>query len=472
MKLNIGTKIDSRIQGVYKSINKNLKDAFLFESETTDTVQIGTELKPPVPMADCKHVFDNSSYVAKCCRILSKDILLNKLSLTNETGDPDNDNIISKIEEIINDNIDELSNMGIDYYYAGIGVCEYAYDAHKFKLKQIPVNTIKIIQITINNKPYYLLKQQIQSSINYFKIMGEEYPEDFVTFANHKLGECAILGGDNFYTFFATPLWVQERDKIYTEIAISNKNYRTISKGNIATGILHVNLEPQIIKQPVVDENGKIIEEDETREQSIYREIHETESGIAVVFTESNRPLTFDFTNIENNNYDYLNSLQEKAEQATLNCYNIPLARLMINTEKESMNSNKTQSIWEIYTIDLKTEQKKFKQYIQELIYELYSLEVGVEMELPIFSDRRETEIDNLIKQWDKGLLTLRQTIEGLSEYNSVIDLNKYDFTANPDIWEYRKLPEYYELMNQVDLLALDNVESDINAVKQSVTAT
>ena len=50
-----------------------------------------------------------------------------------------------------------------------------------------------------------------------------------------------------------------------------------------------------------------------------------------------------------------------------MNCYNIPLARLMINTEKESMNSNKTQSIWEIYTLDLKTEQSKIKEFIKEI---------------------------------------------------------------------------------------------------------
>ena len=127
------------------------------------------------------------------------------------------------------------------------------------------------------------------------------------------------------------------------------------------------------------------------------------------------------------------------------------------------MNSNKTQSIWEIYTLDLRTEQSKIKEFIKELIMELYSIEVEVDIEVPIFSDRREIEINNLINEWNNGLLTLRQTIEGLSEYTSVIDLNQYDFTVNPSLWGYRKLDAYYELLDPSTLETLEQVEDEIN---------
>ena len=137
----------------------------------------------------------------------------------------------------------------------------------------------------------------------------------------------------------------------------------------------------------------------------------------------------------------------------------------MINTEKESMNSNKTQSIWEIYTLDLKTEQSKIKEYIKELIFELYSIEVSVEIEVPLFSDRKEIEINNLINEWNAGLLTLKQTIEGLSEYTNVIDLKQYDFTINPALWEYRKLENYWELSAD-ELIELEKVEGEIDALK------
>lgn len=464
------TRIDEDILLVKKSIDKNLRNADKFVSDSVDTAQTGIELKPPVPLRECKFIFDKSSYVAKCCRILAKDIILNKLSLINDTGDSDLDGVVGKIQDNLIENINELFNMLIDYYYAGIGVCEYSYGTRNFTLKQIPVNTIKIIRIQYQGQEYYLLKQQIQTKTNYFKIMGEDYPSSFTTYDNETLGDCAVLGGDNFYTFFSTPLWLQEQDKILTEIAISNRNYRTITNGNIADGILHINMEPQLMKPVEYDaENNPVATK--SREETILEELQSTDSGIAVTFTESNRPLNFDFIKIENDNYSYLEALQDKAEQATLNCYNIPLARLMINTEKESMNSNKTQSIWEIYTLDLRTEQNKIKEYISDLIMELYNLKVLVDIEVPIFSDRREIEINNLINEWNNGLLTLRQTITGLSEYTSVIDLNDYDFTVHPDLWDYRKLPEYYDLLNQVDLLALDEVESDINDIQQQQNA-
>lgn len=462
MKLQLQTNINTGISKIYKSITESLKTNTFFVSDKKDTATSGVELKPPVPMKDCKYVFDHSSYVAKCCRILAKDIILNKITLISDNEE--NDTVVKKIQDNLIENIMELYYMLVDYYYAGIGAVEYATGKHKFKLKQIPINTTRIIRVNYKGKEYYLLEQKIESSTNYFKIMGEVYPPNFSHFNGEVLGDCCLIGGDNFYQFFATPLWVQEKDKIFTEIAISNKNYNTITNGNIATGILNINLEPQLMKPVAYDENGDEIKTP-SREDIIAEEITNTDSGIAVVFTESNRPITFDFTNIENSNYEYLEKQQEKAEQSVLNCYNIPLARLMINTEKESMNSNKTQSIWEIYTLDLGTEQSRIKGFIKELIYELYSLKVEVEIELPIFSDRREIEINNILNEWDKGVLTLKQTITALSEYTDVIDLNEYDFTIHEDLWDYRNIQGLYDLLSEVDMLKLDEVENDINSL-------
>lgn len=466
MKLQLARTIDDKIVNISKSIANNLENNAMFVSDKKDTASNVSVLQPPISFKDCEFVFLNSSYVAKCCRILAKDIVLNNITLSSN-DDTKHDSTIQKIEKNLLENITEIYNMVIDYYYAGLGVCEYAYNETSFSLKQIPVNTCKIIIVRIGQRDYYLLEQKIQTHTNYFKIMGEEYPKSFTTYNNQVLGEVALMGGDNFYQFFSIPLWVSEKDKIFTEIGISNKNYNTIANGNIASGILHINLEPQGLKPIEYDEETGEIIETASREEIISNELESSDSGIAVIFTESNRNLTFDFTKIENDNYSYLESLQEKAEQAVLNCYNIPLARLMINTEKESMNSNKTQSIWEIYTLDLKTEQARVKEYISELIYDLYSIHVDVDIEVPIFSDRREIEINNIINEWNNGLLTLKQAIVGLSEYTSVININEYDFTVNPNLWEYRQLDGYYELLDEVDLLKLEEIEGEINEAKQ-----
>ena len=147
-----------------------------------------------------------------------------------------------------------------------------------------------------------------------------------------------------------------------------------------------------------------------------------------------------------------MEALQEKAEQSVLNCYNIPLARLMINTEKESMNSNKTQSIWEIYTLDLRKEQDRIKRYLSDLIYELYHIRVMIELSVPIFSDKREIEIGVILDEWNNGLLTLEETIKALSEYSPNIDLNDYDFESKRYLWDYRKIENYYGDINDEEM--------------------
>jgi hypothetical protein len=145
--------------------------------------------------------------------------------------------------------------------------------------------------------------------------------------------------------------------------------------------------------------------------------------------------------------------------------YRIPLARLMINTEKESMNSNKTQAIWEIYSLSLKQEQKKWKQLIKELIYALYGIDVKVEMTTPDFSDNRETEVDLIIKSFEAGALNLQQLIEALSEYIPIINLNDYDFTVNRDIWEFRKLQGLFETADPEALQEVEQIEALINEI-------
>lgn len=426
MRLNLNNNINNRIQHIYKNL-ENIE----VQSRDMDTGE--QNLNPPVNLDYAKYVFDNSSYVAKCCRILAKDVILNDLTLINE-DEHVSDTVVEKIQNNLELYVDEVYNMLIDFYYSCYGVLEVATDKHNFRLKQIPVNTTRLLRI----KQGIILEQKLQGTTTYYKIIGEEYPDDFINYNGQGMGMVALLGGDNFYKYYHQPLWLQEKDKIFTEIAISNRNYNTISNGNIATGILNINLEPQLVKP--VTEDGETV----SREEAIAEELMDNDTGIAVVFTESNRPVKFDFTNIENDNYSYLESLQEKAEQSVLNCYNIPLARLMINTEKESMNSNKTQSIWEIYTLDLRKEQDRVKRYLSDLIYELYHIRVEIELSVPIFSDRREIEIGVILDEWNNGLLTLEETIKALSEYSPNIDLNTYDFESQRYLWDYRKIENYY----------------------------
>ena len=129
------------------------------------------------------------------------------------------------------------------------------------------------------------------------------------------------------------------------------------------------------------------------------------------------------------------------------------------------MNSDKTKSIWEIYTLNLQNKQKLIIQFIHELLEELYSLDINVNITTPIFSDRREIEVKLLTDTWNNGALTLKQYITGLSDYITVIDLNDYDFNKNPEIWEYRKIPELTTGLSADDLEMIESIESQLKEV-------
>lgn len=451
---------------VEKSIASDLENKNLFVSVDKDTADAGVELLPPVSMRNCLYVFENSSYVAKSARILANDVLFNNITLSS--NDLNDDDVVLKeqvkqIQEYLMSNIDELYNLAVDYYYSGWGAIEYVWNNTQFSLKQIPIYTCKIKRVTINKEYVFLLEQKINSKIKYFKIMGETYPDDFLFYNGEKLGYTAIIGGDNIYQFYSLPYWVQDYKKILTQIAIAEADYKSVANGNISSGILNINLEPQIAPAIEYDQNGNIIDQT-SRQEIIENELRNANGGTAVIFTESNRPVKLDYVNLTNNNYSYLSDLGDKCQQSVLNDYNIPLVRLMINTEKESMNSNKTQSIWEIYTLNLRNEQKKWKQFINELIFELYGMDLTVDIDVPIFSDRREIEVKLLIDAWKEGALTLEQYITGLSEYINVINLDDYDFTVNRGVWEYRNLN--IDDINPDDEVLIDEVEKQLNELR------
>jgi len=463
-----GKPISDELAMIQKSIANNLKNKNSFESENTDTATTTIELQPPIGMNECLYVFKNSSHVAKCCRILADDVIYNEITLTPDTIDEPSEQLVNqvkKINEYLLDNIDELNYMAIDYNYAGWGALEYTWNNTRFKLKQIPIHTCKVIRDKVQGKDIYLLKQQINSKTHFFKIMGEDYPEDFIFYNGQKLSHASLIGGDNIYQFFSLPRWIQDYHEILTEIAISENDYRTVSNGNISSGVLNINLEPQL-KPPIqYDANGEPIVQ-KSRKEVISSELQSANTGTAVIFTESNRPLNLDYVSLANTNHSYLSELGDKCQQAVLNDYNIPLIRLMINTDKESMNSDKTKSIWEVYVANLKNEQKPYLSFIRELIYELYSIKVDVNMAVPSFSDRRETEVNILCNVWEAGALTLKQFISGLAEYISAIDLNDYDFNLYPDVWNFRKIPELQEVVSEEDMKLIEEVEAQLMELK------
>lgn len=463
-----GTPVDAELTKIRKSIADNLKNKDTFKSVNPDTATNAVELKPPVPMSTCLYVFKNSSHVAKCSRILAADVVYNNITLTYDDLNEHSNveiNQLKQINDFVTDNIDELYYLLVDYNYAGWCAMEYIWDNTRFSLQQIPIHSCSVLKVKLPETEVYLLQQKINSATKYFKIMGETYPNNFNTYNNQPLGNASLIGGDNIYQFFSLPRWIQDYDEILTDIAISKADYRTVSNGNISSGILNINLEPQLPKPIQYDADNHPIYE-KSREDVITEELQSSNGGTAVIFTESNRPVKLDYVGLSNKNQDYLSNLKTNCQDTVLNDYNIPKIRLMINTDKESMNSDKSKSIWEIYTLNLKNEQKAFKLFIKELIRDLYGIDVSVEVSTPIFTDRREIEIKIHSTAWNDGALTLEQYITALADYISVINLNDYDFTVNRDVWEYRKIDSLRDSMSPDDLALIEQVEAQLDAIQ------
>ena len=459
-----GHNVNSKLSEVVKSVSNNLQNSDKFIGKKLDEGEDLLVLKRPISAADAKYIFDNATYVATCSQILAEDTIMNEVTLTvDEDADDTTKQIVEQIQEYLLDNIDEFYNMAVDYNYSGFAAMEMTDDGTRFTLKQLPSNTLDVVQVTEKQNKFYLLRQTLNGRTYYYRILGEDYT-DFVNLRNFDLSDAVLMGGDNFYLFYSEPRYMSIRKKIFTQIAIESQNYNKVSKGNIAKGLLHVPLPPQLAAPRQFDADGnEIILPSE--EEIISEELQDGANGIAVVFTRAENPIPFEFIKIEDDNESYLENYQQSCEEAVLNVYRIPLARLMINTEKESMNSNKTQAIWEIYSLSLKQEQKKWKQLIKELIYALYGIDVKVEMTTPDFSDNRETEVDLIIKSFEAGALNLQQLIEALSEYIPIINLNDYDFTVNRDIWEFRKLQGLFETADPEALQEVEQIEALINEI-------
>ena len=459
-----GHNVNSKLSEVVKSVSNNLQNSDKFIGKKLDEAEDLLVLKRPISAADAKYIFDNATYVATCSQILAEDTIMNEVTLTvDEDADDTTKQIVEQIQGYLLDNIDEFYNMAVDYNYSGFAAMEMTDDGSRFTLKQLPSNTLDVVQVTEKQNKFYLLRQTLNGRTYYYRILGEDYT-DFVNLRNFELSDAVIMGGDNFYLFYSEPRYMSIRKKIFTQIAIESQNYNKVSKGNIAKGLLHVPLPPQLATPRQFDADGnEIILPSE--EEIISEELQDGANGIAVVFTRAENPIPFEFIKIEDDNETYLENYQQSCEEAVLNVYRIPLARLMINTEKESMNSNKTQAIWEIYSLSLKQEQKKWKQLIKELIYALYGIDVNVEMTTPDFSDNRETEVDLIIKSFEAGALNLQQLIEALSEYIPIINLNDYDFTVNRDIWEFRKLQGLFETADPEALQEVEQIEALINEI-------
>ena len=416
------------------SINPNysLMKSIATEDSQKQTVKLdyltGTGyLKQAVSPNLTKYILDNSSKVDACCDVLSKDTSLQSYIFTPTHEGTD----ISKLEKFWNKrNKLQLSYAIYEEKSYGYGCCEIIFDdktGEPTRLEQFPAKTA-CIKKKVNSKGqdvFYAIQRKPSGNEIPLRLYHklEDYDE-----SDKDLPICLWIGGDNENEFYSTPKWFRESDNVLGKINLDILNAQNLDKGNPIGGVLTFIGPPQ---RPNATTG-------EFPEQTLRKQIKNAGTGNLVIYLESmdkKYPIDVNYTKISQDNWSYLINYAESIDKNVLSSYRVPKTRLMINDESESMNSHKSDSIWEIYVITLNYEQLPYELLIQEFNRLFFKIDAEVEMDTPMFTDKREIEIKNTIELFKNGLLTIGESIQKIQK-------------LLPDI-EFEEIDLHSELMNE-----------------------
>ena len=414
-KINPGYEINKRlIQDTLQPSTRKIEDQKQY-----------TRLDPLVPVSVAKNLILSNDLLSICIETLAQDIIQNNLQITDNNNKP-----VEPIKEFWNKkNLYELYLAVQDRISYGYGALEIIFnDKREPKaLKQVSAETLTIevddTRIEDNERiTSYYARYNNGTEHKRMKLSRFNYtPED------DDLTTLLWLGGGIVSQFYDIPCWIPAFNKISADALLDELNANKINEGNLISGILTV-ISPPMTETTMNNETGEI--ETTTGSEQIQNKLQEQISnagtGWMVLHFEqltADLPLNVQYIPITEQNYDYLRELAEDCDESILRLFKIPKVRLMIDDVKESMNSNKTGSIWEIYTKELTSLQFPYESEIQSFNTKYFQIYTIVELELPLFSDRKQIEIDNAIKLFNNGLFTLNQTIELLQKYYPEMEL-------------------------------------------------
>ena len=386
---------------------------------TTKQTDNAYELRidPFIPVRIAESLILQNNRLDKSIRILSQDVILNEFSYLVEEDD-------IEAEELVRDfwknNINELYKQLQEFYSYGFGVSEIIFDkktGYPKKLYQIPAKSVFINEErTVDedgNKvsSYYAIQRVTGKQDVKMRLSRYNYTED-----DDELPVCFWLGGGKTSEFYEIPYWLPAFNSISAKVSLDELNAKKINEGNLLSGILTVIRPPRPKNEDSV-------------EDTLEQQMSDAGTGIMTLELKSfnaDIPFNVQYIPISEQNYSYLSELAEKCDDDVLSCFSIPKIRLMNNSEKESMNSNKSDTIYEIYTKSLENEQMPFEIQIDKFNKKYFDYNGIVNIETPIFSDKRETEVATILQLFNNAILTLGETIKAISEYYPQLKL-EYD---------------------------------------------
>ena len=385
-----------------------------------------TRIEPLIPVSVAKNLILSNDLLYTCIETQAQDIILNEIKIL----DNDLQNVNNQINDFWNtENMYELYLAVQDRISYGYGALEIIFNNMGLPvgLKQISAETITISveqdRYNLNKQSYYCLYNN-GTSHEKMKLSRFDYtPEDDM------LKTVLWLGGGRVSDFYDIPCWLPAFNKISADALLDELNAKKINEGNLISGILTV-ISPPMNKPIIDEETGEVttVTGKEQIENTLKDQMTEAGTGILTLHLQqltAELPLNVQYIPITEQNYDYLRNLAEDCDNSILRLFKVPKVRLMIDDVKESMNSSKTDAIWEIYTKELISLQRIYETIITDFNTKYFRVETIIDIEVPVFSDKKQIELTTAKDLFNNGLLTLNQALMIIKNYYPELDIEE-----------------------------------------------
>lgn len=438
-------KINPQYEIDKQEINQSTKVTDKIEDTKNQTI-----LSPLVPVQLSKRLIHSNDLLATCIETLAQDIILNDIKLLTINGE--------EVDQTVQDfwnikNIYELYLAVQDRIGYGYGALELIYnkEGQLKELKQVSAETldIQVENNTDGTKSHYARYINGTDRFN-MKLSRHTYDNE-----DDELHTLLWLGGGKESEYYDMPVWFESFNKISAQMLLDELNAKKINEGNLISGILTV-ISPPMTSREIDKETGEIIEHTggEQINNKLQEQITSAGTGWMVLHLEqltAELPLNVQYIPITEQNYDYLRQLAEDCDNSILRRFKIPKARLMIDDTKESMNSNKTSTLWEIYTKELESLQIVYENIIDDFNCKYFQITTYTNIGTPIFTDKKQIEVASTIQLFDMGLLTLGEAITNIKKYYPELELE-----VNPNN------PLYNERYYKGQVLGMANYDAEV----------
>jgi len=389
--------------------------------------------KPIMPYA-AEYYYQRIDILASMIDVMAEDTILSSdIDIESERLDT------SEIVEKLSDFRREIGFCVQDYCLYGAGCLLIQEDTvnNTFMLQHVPQNQLSIAkqEFSPDGKHYPVVVQQFDSRVavesfedRQFLMFDHEYPEGFEETLQNYSGMVAWMGGSMFFNYYHFPDYVQLLKDMDNKIAIQKLDLKRFKNGNNTNGLLLLNktgVKTLRSNQQVNDEEAPVEIDDflPPYPAALKEALNKAQFANLVWYEESDAPMEMNYVQLNNDNWQYLEEKIKNLNEALLARWKIPAERLGINTVKESMNSNRLLTIYQIYLDYLRSFQNNvIIPLLQNILFSLYGEKFSISMSVPSFPELQAAEMENIRLNFDMGLISYGDAVREMRKFYEDID--------------------------------------------------